>query len=120
MKKYFVLSFLLMALAASAQKVVPLYEGRPPGNTTDENKEEFTRPENGRPTVKNVTIPTLTMYQPAHADAGHGAVIICPGGGYLNLSIEDGGYDVAKAFADAGVNAFVLKYRTWVDGAYVN
>ncbi|MBS1663402.1 MAG: alpha/beta hydrolase fold domain-containing protein [Bacteroidetes bacterium] len=120
MKKYFVISFFLMAVSASAQKIVPLYEGRPPGNKTDENKEEFTRPENGRPTVKNVTIPTLTYYLPAHADAGRGAVIICPGGGYLNLSIEDGGYDIAKEFAAAGISAFVLKYRTWVSGAFEN
>ena len=118
MKKYFILCFLLMAVAANAQKVLPLYEGRPPGNKSDENKEELVRPEGGRPVVKNVTIPTLTLFKPVHADAGRGAVIICPGGGYLNLSIEDGGYDVAKEFADAGITALVLKYRTWVDGAY--
>ena len=118
MKKYFFVPFFLLAISAGAQKVLPLYEGRPPGNLTDQNKEELVRPEKGRPVVKNVTIPTLTLYQPVHADAGRGAVIICPGGGYLNLSIEDGGYDIAKEFADAGITAFVLKYRTWVEGAY--
>jgi acetyl esterase/lipase/lysophospholipase L1-like esterase len=118
MKKYVLASFLLMAVIARAQQVLPLYDSRPPGNTSDENKEELTRPENGRPVVKNVTIPTLTLYRPAHADAGRGAVIICPGGGYLNLSIEDGGYDIAREFAAAGITAFVLKYRTWVGGAF--
>lgn len=118
MKSYFSICFLLMTVAAGAQQVLPLYEGRPPGNRTDENKEELVRPEKGRPVVKNVTIPTLTLFKPVHADAGRGAVIICPGGGYLNLSIEDGGYDIAKELAAAGVTAFVLKYRTWVEGAY--
>ena len=120
MKNYFFIAFLFLAVSARAQQVLPLYDGRPPGNKTDENKEEFTRPENGRPVVKNVTVPTLTLYRPAHADAGRGAVIICPGGGYLNLSIEDGGYDIAKEFAAAGITAFVLKYRTWVSGAFDN
>lgn len=116
----FVAFFLLTSVTAGAQKVLPLYDGRPPGNKTDENKEEFSRPENGRPTVRNVTIPTLSYYAPVHGDAGRGAVIICPGGGYLNLSIEDGGYDIAREFAGAGVSAFVLKYRTWVAGAFDN
>ena len=113
-----IVNLVLIAMVANAQKVLLLYEGRPPGNKTDDNKEELVRPEKGRPVVKNVTLPTLTLFKPLHADAGRGAVIICPGGGYLNLSIEDGGYDIAKEFADAGITAFVLKYRTWVDGAY--
>ena len=113
-----IIHLLFITMVTSAQKVLPLYQGRPPGNKTDENKEELVRPEGGRPVVKNVTIPTLTLFKPAHGDAGRGAVIICPGGGYLNLSIEDGGYEIAKEFADAGITAFVLKYRTWVEGAY--
>jgi acetyl esterase/lipase/lysophospholipase L1-like esterase len=48
------------------------------------------------------------------------AVIICPGGGYVRLTIEDGGYDVARALADSGIAAFVLKYRTWQDSAFIN
>lgn len=48
------------------------------------------------------------------------AVIICPGGGYSRLSIVDGGYEAAQAFADSGVVAVVLKYRTTQDSAYTD
>lgn len=116
--------FLLIVLSQSclAQQVIPLYKGLPPGNTGLPDNETFSRPEKGRPTVKNVTNPTLTVYLPSKEkqDAVHGAVIICPGGGYLNLSIEDGGHDVAKEFNKAGIAAFVLKYRTWRDSAYTD
>lgn len=101
-----------------AQEVIPLYNGLPPNALPVADKENFSRPETGRPTVRNVTRPALTAFLPEHQNASRTAVIVCPGGGYLNLSIEDGGYDVAKSFAASGITAFVLKYRTWVDSAY--
>ena len=55
--------------------------------------------------------PTITPYV---APAGRGvgtAVIVCPGGGYLHLSMEKEGSDVAKWWNSLGVTAFVLKYR---------
>lgn len=44
------------------------------------------------------------------------AVIICPGGAYLNLSDVEG-EPVALAFANMGYHAFVLKYSTYFEGA---
>jgi len=38
-------------------------------------------------------------------------VIVAPGGGFRTLSMENEGWHVAKALADKGVAAFVLKYR---------
>jgi acetyl esterase/lipase len=38
-------------------------------------------------------------------------VIVAPGGGFRTLSMNNEGWDVAKALADKGVAAFVLKYR---------
>jgi acetyl esterase/lipase/lysophospholipase L1-like esterase len=116
----FFLFAILLNLAAAAQQVMPLYQGQAPGSLPVADKEVVSRPENGRPTVRNVTRPTLTAFIPERQNSARSAVIICPGGGYLNLSIEDGGYEVAKTFAAAGVTAFVLKYRTWVDSAYAN
>ncbi len=55
--------------------------------------------------------PTITPYV---APTGRGvgtAVIVCPGGGYLHLSMEKEGSDVAKWWNSLGVTAFVLKYR---------
>jgi acetyl esterase/lipase len=39
------------------------------------------------------------------------AVIVCPGGGYQNLSMEKEGSDVARWLNSIGVTAFVLRYR---------
>ncbi len=103
-----------------AQQVIHLYTGQPPGNITHENREKFVRPEKGRPSITNVTDPTLTVFLPEHPNAAGTSVIICPGGGYLKLTIEDGGYEVARSFAAAGIAAFVLKYRTWQDSAFIS
>jgi hypothetical protein len=37
------------------------------------------------------------------------AVIIAPGGGFRTLSMENEGWDAARALADKGVAAFVLE-----------
>ena len=58
-----------------------------------------------------VSEPTLTPFFPKEASADSAAVIICPGGGYQHLSMTREGYDVAKAFSQHGIKAFVLKYR---------
>ena len=47
----------------------------------------------------------------AAAKATGAAVIVAPGGGFLMLSMENEGWDVARALAARGVAAFVLKYR---------
>jgi acetyl esterase/lipase len=39
------------------------------------------------------------------------AVIVAPGGGFRTLSMENEGWNVARALAARGVAAFVLKYR---------
>ena len=55
--------------------------------------------------------PTLEVYLPSERSARGKAVIICPGGGYNNLSYDWEGTDVAKMFNSKGIAAFVLKYR---------
>jgi acetyl esterase/lipase len=100
--------------------VIPLYSGKAPGNLSDIDHERSVTPEKGRPSVINVSHPSLIAYLPKVSNATRPAVIICPGGGYVRLTIEDGGYDVAKALADSGIAAFVLKYRTWQDAAFIN
>lgn len=111
-----------MQLSCKAQQVITLYKGPAPGSLPVEDNETSARSESGnkRFFVTNVTRPTLTVYLPQKKKATGTAVIICPGGGYHRLSIEDGGYEAAKALADEGIAAFVLKYRTWRDSAYTD
>lgn len=61
--------------------------------------------------ARNVTVATLTPFLPAAGKATGAAVIVAPGGGFRTLSMNNEGWDVAKALADKGVAAFVLKYR---------
>jgi acetyl esterase/lipase len=61
--------------------------------------------------ARNVTVATLTPFVPDPAKATGAAVIVAPGGGFQTLSMNNEGWDVARALADKGVAAFVLKYR---------
>jgi acetyl esterase/lipase len=61
--------------------------------------------------VANVTKPSLTVFKPVPELKNGTAIIVCPGGGFMALSISSEGTDVAKYLAAKGVTAFVLKYR---------
>jgi len=61
--------------------------------------------------ARNVTEATLTPFLPEAAKATGTAVIVAPGGGFRTLSMDNEGWNVAKALAARGIAAFVLKYR---------
>jgi acetyl esterase/lipase len=61
--------------------------------------------------ARNVVEATLTPFLPDPATATGTAVIVAPGGGFRSLSMENEGWDVARALNKKGVAAFVLKYR---------
>ncbi|WP_300973264.1 alpha/beta hydrolase [Sphingomonas sp. LHG3406-1] len=61
--------------------------------------------------ARNVTEATLTPFLADPAKATGAAVIVAPGGGFRTLSMSNEGWDVARALADRGISAFVLKYR---------
>lgn len=59
--------------------------------------------------VSKVVTPTLTIYHPENPNGT--SVIIFPGGGYENLSIDKEGHNVAQWLNTTGITAAVLKYR---------
>ena len=65
----------------------------------------------GDPMARNISTATLTPFLPAPGKATGAAVIVAPGGGYRWLSMDNEGWEVAKALAEKGIAAFVLKYR---------
>jgi acetyl esterase/lipase len=115
---FILLGFVFLPFIGMSQVTTKLYEGLPPGNKTAENKEKEVVTDAGRRALVNVSVPDLTFYQAEGVNKSNAAVIICPGGGYHRLSIFDGGEDVALAFAKAGINAFVLKYRTYSENSF--
>jgi acetyl esterase/lipase len=106
-----------VAMAASAQQVIPVWPGAAPGSENWTQKEvEYLNPQKQR-MVRNVVTPTLTAFLPAPASATGTAVIVCPGGGFHFLSWDSEGVEAAKWLSAHGVAAFVLKYRLVNTGA---
>jgi acetyl esterase/lipase len=103
-------SLVFLATLAAAQDVIPLYPGTPPGSTPENypEKEYFSHSWNTE-VVANVTKPSLTAFKPSPELRNGTALVICPGGGFMALSITSEGTDVAKFMAARGVTAFVLK-----------
>ncbi len=59
----------------------------------------------------NVTEAVLYIYHADKAKATGQAVVICPGGGYGKLSMDQEGYLMAQWLAKNGITAAVLQYR---------
>ncbi len=94
-----------------AQQSFPLYTGTVPDSKPSAVQETSTKSANGKAIIANVIQPNLTAFLPAPGTANGTAVIICPGGGYAQLSVDSEGADVARRLNEMGVAAFVLKYR---------
>jgi acetyl esterase/lipase len=98
----------MTAIAIPTQpNAIELGTGPLPGATTSESWHS----QYGSQFARNVTVATLTPFLPDPAKATGTAVVVTPGGGFRTLSMENEGWDVARALADRGVAAFVLKYR---------
>jgi len=95
-------------------RVLKLWEGKPPGDFTAPGPETLTPP---KPTDKtpisrltNVTEPRLEFYLPVEEKSA-AAVIIVPGGGFGVLASEHEGSDLALWFRKRGIAAAVLQHR---------
>jgi len=95
--KLLTITLVVAAGLAQAQTpdTIPLWENRAPGALGDTDADR----------------PTLTIFRAAARQNPVTSVIVAPGGGYLNLSMDKEGRQVASWFNAMGVTAFVLKYR---------
>lgn len=93
---------------------VPLYDGPAPwpanwpgllGTPVEEVSQQ-----NGG-VLFNITEASYTAYLPAPGRNTRTAVVIAPGGGFRQLSIESEGNKVAIWLAERGIASFVVKYR---------
>ncbi|MEP6467054.1 MAG: alpha/beta hydrolase, partial [Parafilimonas sp.] len=88
---------------------IPLWKNGAPGFENKKNEPELAKDW----WVRNINNPSLTVFLPEKEKANGTAVIICPGGGHMNLVYNAEGVDAAKYFTNLGVTAFVLKYRLY-------
>ena len=95
---------------AQSPVTINLWPGAAPGSEQWRQPETTTGPAGNR-RIMNVSTPTLTAYLPDPATATGTAVIVAPGGGFVWLSIDSEGHDVAKWLAARGIAGIVLKYR---------
>jgi dienelactone hydrolase len=91
-------------------KVIRLYKGAAPGSE-NWTWNEYEKKTGRYITIYNVSVPTLTVFEADKSIATGTAVIVCPGGAFHALAIDNEGYDVAKWLNTKGITAFVLKYR---------
>lgn len=70
--------------------------------------------------IYSVPKPEIEMFSPAEGKSNGSAVIICPGGSYKVLVYQGEGVRAARAFAENGTTAFVLKYRLPDDSIMVD
>lgn len=111
MKKNIALAFfgtVFFGISCWGQAEIPLYSGPIPNAKPVADQEEVT---GDGEVIRKVSQPTLTVFLPPKEKANGAAVVICPGGGYHALMAKREGSEVAKAFNELGVAAFVLKYR---------
>lgn len=90
-------AFSAFAQTASPQEPQPqpLYAGAAPGAVGTDAKD----------------IPEITVYPAPAGSTTRTAVVVFPGGGYVNLAMNHEGRDIASWLNARGVTAFVLKYR---------
>lgn len=112
MKNLIGLFSILIATSSHAQQVIPIYNGTAPGSENwTQIETEYINPVNKTKMVRNVVIPTLTIFLPDPKIATGTGIVIAPGGGFRWLSFESEGTKVAEWLQAHGIAAFVLKYR---------
>lgn len=116
--------FLLAAIifttfsARAQEKAIPLYPDGVPNSKPAPAGYVETMDHNSW--ITKVTEPRLLPFFPEQGKANGAAVLICPGGSYAGLASSYEGTDVARAFAQMGITAFVLIYRLPSDAIMID
>lgn len=112
MKQIFFLLGLIFCIELTGQEIVQLRNmGGQFNGYIAANGKEIMSPMGKDKTVYNVTEPSLTVFKPENGFANGTAVVICPGGAFHMLSIDNEGNRVAEWLTKKGVTCFVLRYR---------
>ncbi|MDR3667813.1 MAG: alpha/beta hydrolase [Ignavibacteriaceae bacterium] len=116
----FIVSIMIVKIKAQPF-VLNIWNGKIPGAIEFPGfREDTVRIENGKIRIAKVINPTMTVYFPDKKKSNGTTVIICPGGGYGRLSIDNEGSDIAQWLNSNGITAIILKYRLPNDTIMIN
>ena len=119
-KACFLFLSLIFTMVIYSQEVFPLYPGAIPNSKPIKDQEVTQIRDAKHISISKISRPTYTFF-PAPTDKTNGtAIVVCPGGGYMNNAAGHEGYEVAKALNEMGITAIVLKYRIPNDTSMVN
>lgn len=102
------------ASAAADPEVVRLWPAAAPGSEPLPLAETSSREKSGDidiQIVRNVSVPTMTVYRPPADKTNGTAMLVAPGGAFMALAWDLEGIEVARWLNERGITAFVLKYR---------
>ncbi len=106
------------ALAANEPlQTFPLWPEGIPDTTALTLAPGFAGPVDNR-IATGIAAPAMSLVSPEKPDSS--ALLIVPGGGYMQETIDVEGFEIARRFAEAGITCFVLSYRLpnegWTQG----
>jgi len=96
-------------------RVVDLWPGLAPGETTRHPGDTLPRRPDENPTatrITNITLPQLEIFEPEPAHRTGVAVLIMPGGAYNYVVRDKEGSEPAEWLNGLGITGCVLRYRT--------
>ena len=103
---------------ADPTEIVTLWPGAAPGRGDLRLKleiaERSTSPDFKDRAVTGISQPLFTVFRPAQPDGS--AVLVFTGGNYVRVVIDKEGFETARRLNQAGVTAFVMRYRLPCEG----
>jgi acetyl esterase/lipase len=103
----YVIFCLFISFTASAQQFFPLW----PDGKMPNSKELHIEDNVVNERAYQVGNPGMYAFFPSKDDNCGAAVVIYPGGGYTHITLNLGGFQLAKWFNTLGISAFVVEYR---------
>ena len=99
---------ILFSFTAISQEKIPIYNKDLPCYQNNEDKIAY---EGENIIYTEIKDPEVWYYSSESKIESNPAVIVIPGGGYAQLSIESEGTQIAEWLNQLGIDAFVLKHR---------
>lgn len=113
MKRLLLLALSFFAIEAMAQnyeqdRTVKIWDNSSAPHSNELTQAEYVR---SKGIITSVTEAVLYIYEADKEKSTGQAIVICPGGGYVNACMDYEGYMMAEWLTSQGITCGVLKYR---------